>query len=137
MELCPFGQPQPEIWREILLYNNQQNGEIVFATDFNRIVHGERGSYFEFETEHLIQDTIFMPDDALWRIAKKKWRNVFYYEYRTKVGNLKLYYQRKPIYYADYIRDKWYVSTEVAYSDIPPTNSVQVIAGPECEVGRG
>ena len=64
-------------------------------------------------------------------------KNVYYYEYRTTVGNLKLYYQRKTVTYADYIVGKWYVSTEVAYSDTPPTNSVQVITGPECEVSRG
>jgi len=127
LELCPFGQPQPEIWREILLYNNQQNGEIVFATDFNRIVHGERGSYFEFETEHLIKDAVFIPEDQEWRVTPKWHKKVFFYEYRTKVGNLKLYYQRKTVTYADYIVGKWYVSTEVAYSDNPPSSSVEVI----------
>ena len=105
-----------------------QNREIVFATDFNRIVHGGRGSYFEFETEHLIKDAVFMPDNMVWRTTPK-WRNtVFYYEYRTKVGNLKLYYQRKTVTYADYIVGKWYVSIEDAESDKPPTSSVQVIA---------
>ena len=122
---------------ELFKNAGQQDGEVAFATDFNRVVTGDKGSYFEFETEHLIKENVFIPTDAQWRIAPKYWRNVFYYEYRTTVGNLKLYYQKKTVTYADYIVGKWYVSTEVAYSDIPPTNSVQVIAGPECEVGRG
>ena len=147
MELYPFGQPQSEIRRERLLYNKQgyelfknarqQDGEVAFAKDFNRVVVGDRGSYFEFETEHLIKENVFIPTDAQWRITPKYWKNVYYYEYRTTVGNLKLYYQRKTVTYADYIVGKWYVSTEVAYSDTPPTNSVQVITGPECEVSRG
>ena len=113
--------------RKKLLFNNHQNGEIVFATDFNRIVHGERGSYFEFETEHLLKETVFIPKDQEWRTTSKWHKTVYYYEYRTKVGNLKLYYQRKTVTYADYIIGKWYVSTDDAYSDTPPTSSVRVI----------
>lgn len=29
------------------------NGD-VFATSFNRVVHGQRGNYIEFEEEHIV-----------------------------------------------------------------------------------
>lgn len=82
------------------------SGEVI-ATDFIRIVNGERGSYYEFEKEHIVDENLHMPDDAKWRIKNK---NCYYLEYRTNTDNVKIYYQRKLVNYADYKIGKIYIA---------------------------
>ena len=84
-----------------------------FATGFNRIVRGERGDYVEFDTDHILQHNVHIPQDAEFRVTPKWHKKVFYYEYCTSDDcNLKLYYQRKPVSYADYQVGKWYVALQ-------------------------
>ena len=82
------------------------------TTGFNRVVHGERGSYVEFETEHLIKENVSIPNNQKWRTTSKWHKKVYYYEYRTNDDSIMLYFQRKTVSYADYIVGKWYVSLE-------------------------
>jgi len=86
-----------------------KSGEQV-ATSFVRTVHGGRGSYHEFLAEHMIKEALFMPESTKWRIASCKEGRAFYLEYRTKADNVKVYYQRKLVTYADYKLRKCYIS---------------------------
>lgn len=84
-----------------------------FAEGFNRIVQGDRGAYVEFETDHIIQANVQMPEDSKFRITPNWIKKVYYFEYRTKDScNVKLYYQRKLVSYADYKVGKWYVALQ-------------------------
>ena len=84
-----------------------------FAEGFNRIVQGDRGTYVEFETDHIIQANVHIPEDSKFRITPDWHKKVYYYEYRTLDScNVKLYYQRKLVSYADYQVGKWYVALQ-------------------------
>lgn len=86
------------------------SGEVI-ATDCTRVVNGERGEYWEFEKDQLIAENLHMPQNAKWRIKHKK---CYYLEYRTNADNVKIYYQRKRVNYADYIPGRFYI----AYNDL-------------------
>ena len=83
-----------------------ESGEII-AYGCIRQVDGARGSYFEFSKEHLNGDALFMPQNTRWRLKHPK---VFYLEYRTKADNVKIYYQRKRVSYADYKIGMFYIA---------------------------
>ena len=66
-----------------------KNGTL-FATGYNRIVHGERGDYVEFERDQIV------PKHYWWLIPET--------DPETKV-----YFQKKTVKYADYKIGKYYV----------------------------
>ena len=76
----------------------------LFATNYNRIVHGERGDYVEFEKEHIVPKLI--PK------FKGPITDDIYYHWLVPKTDLetKVYYQRKTVKYADYKIGKYYVS---------------------------
>ncbi len=83
------------------------------ASGYNRVVHGERGSYIEFEKHHLYQTLFFTPDTQKWRMTPYWKERVFYYEMRsTDDSYIKLYIQRKTVDYADYKIGKCYISVD-------------------------
>ena len=103
-------------YRKLFTRNN-----VPLTTGYNRIVYGERGAYVEFDTAHILKfkDQTFVPQHAQWRITRKYWKKVFYYEYRTKDSNIKLYFQRKTVSYADYVVGRWYVALkDIKFIDI-------------------
>lgn len=82
-----------------------KNGTL-FATGYNRIVHGERGDYVEFEKEHIIPKLVS-------KFGNKPTDNLdIYYWWLTPVTdkNTKVYLQKKTVKYADYKIGKYYVS---------------------------
>jgi len=81
---------------------------IPIATDFVRVVHGKRGSYYEFTAKHLesFRKNYSIPTNALWRRNSK---HAYYIEYRTR-DNVKIYYQLKTVSYADYKVGMYYIS---------------------------
>lgn len=78
----------------------------LFANGYNRIVHGGRGDYVEFEKEHILLPLVYKfdnyPTDDL---------DVYYWWFYPKGHpDTKVYYQRKTVKYADYKGGKFYVS---------------------------
>jgi len=98
-----------------------EDGMIV-AQGYERIVIGERGPYIEFKNYQIIHVNIFIPEDQEYRLNSDK---VYYVEYRTKIGNVKIYHQKKLVKYADYKIDFYYISP----SDLRTTW--------EADVGKG
>ena len=86
-------------------------GGISVATDFVRIVHGERGSYVEFTKEQMILKNITIPHGAKWRFSGEWIKSVYYIEYRTS-DNVKVYYQKKLVKYANYKLKHYYIAVE-------------------------
>ena len=80
-----------------------KNGTL-FATDYNRVVHGERGDYVEFEFEHIVPKLLTkfegIPPDDIYYI----------WLYPETDENTKVYFQLRTVKYADYLIGKYYVS---------------------------
>jgi hypothetical protein len=72
----------------IYLYN-----DILFAKNYERIVHGKRGDYVELIREQIICD-----------LANQTYYNSVYYDYYIPIpGNSeKIYLQKRTVSYADY-----------------------------------
>ncbi len=78
------------------------------STGYNRIVIGKRGPYIEFSEIQINKDQIYIPDAELWRIDSDI---AYYIEYRTNdTCNVKIYFQKKVVNYADYLIGKYYIS---------------------------
>jgi len=82
-----------------------KNGTL-FATGFNRVVHGERGDYVEFEADQIVQKLISKFDNDFTE------ENDFYYWwlYPESDSDTKIYHQKRTVKYADYKVGKYYVS---------------------------
>jgi hypothetical protein len=102
-------QPPDQTYRlkEVVMYIYEFKGKkpiktlsgLVIASDFTRVVLGNRGAYVEFGTEHINLDVMNI----------KAARHYFYTEYATTDG-IKVYYQIHKVSYADYIPGMWYIS---------------------------
>ena len=82
-----------------------KNGTL-FAIGYNRIVHGGRGDYVEFELEQIVPKLLYKfdnkPTDDL---------DIYYWQmYPETDPNIKVYFQKKTVEYADYRIGKYYVS---------------------------
>ena len=84
-----------------------KSGKAV-AIGYERIVIGKRGPYIEFTNAQIIKSAISVPTDEYWRVSDS---NAFYIEYRTRdIYNVKIYYQKKVVDYADYKIYFYYIS---------------------------
>lgn len=82
--------------------------ETPVAVGYQRIVIGGRGPYIEFSENQIIRKNIHVPATELWRLGNDI---SFYDEYRTQDAcNVKIYFQKKPVNYADYKLDCYYIS---------------------------
>lgn len=79
----------------------------LFASGFNRVVHGGRGDYVEFEKEHIL-----LPLESKFGNDINNDNIDIYYWWLFPVGHseVKVYLQRKTVKYADYKIGKIYVS---------------------------
>ncbi|MAG26404.1 hypothetical protein CMI47_12715 [Candidatus Pacearchaeota archaeon] len=83
-----------------------KSGEHII-THYNRIVIGQRGPYVELEFEDLIEDSFHVPKDKEYRINSDK---CYYIELRSNKDNVKIYWQKRLVKYADYKIGKIYIS---------------------------
>ena len=78
------------------------------ASGYKRVVIGKRGPYIEFEPSQVISESFHIPADQKYRKTDDR---VYYVEARSNDdSNVKLYYQRKPVAYADYKVGMVYIS---------------------------
>lgn len=84
-----------------------KDGQLV-ATGYTRIVIGERGPYVEFMDKHMFNnDLYYIPESEEWRLNSSA---AYYWEFRTKGSEIKIYAQRRTVDYADYKVGMWYMS---------------------------
>jgi len=77
------------------------------AVGYERVVIGDRGPYIEFSPKHLSKYDWDIPDNQKWRIGGQ----CYYVEARTADdANVKMYYQKATVDYADYKIGMWYIS---------------------------
>lgn len=94
---------------------------ILFAHEFNRIVHGGRGDYIEFTKEQIIPILYYKYEDEENGFAKKfdinsaNLYNGYYYHWLYPLGSpqTKVYFQLKTVKYADYKLYHFYVSPDL------------------------
>lgn len=79
----------------------------LFANGFNRVVHGERGDYVEFEDKHILLPLISKFGND---ILKDDIDTYYWWLYPENHFETKVYLQRKTVKYADYKIGKYYVS---------------------------
>jgi len=77
------------------------------SVGYNRVVHGERGDYVEFDEKDLCI--------KLYYKFKKQSKLDIYYDWMIPVGHkdVKIYKQRKTVKYADYKVGKLYISPDL------------------------
>lgn len=68
---------------------------------------GQRGPYVEFKVDQIYWNAFEIPIDKYWKIESDQ---VDYLEYRSYLDNVKLYYQKRTVNYADYKIDMCYIS---------------------------
>jgi len=99
-----------------LLINVEHGADLKFysmsgthlATSYVRVVIGKRGPYVEFCPHHVLMENFHIPKSEVYRLNSNA---VFYDEYRSNdASNVKLYYQKRTVAYADYQIGLCYIS---------------------------
>lgn len=86
------------------------NDGTLFAKEFNRVVHGKRGDYVEFEkTQILLPLVLKFGND----ITKDNLDIYYWWLHPITHPSVKVYLQRKTVKYADYKIGKYYVSPDL------------------------
>lgn len=81
---------------------------LCVAHGYIRVVIGGRGPYIEFDPSQILIDSFHIPKDQEYRQTD---RRVYYVEFRSNdESNVKLYYQKKTVQYADYKIGLMYIS---------------------------
>lgn len=80
---------------------------IEIARRMTRVVHGGRGDYIEFANVDAVMQNLCIPEKERCRITDDKY---YYVEYRSIPDNVKVYFQKKTVDYADYKVGFFYVS---------------------------
>lgn len=79
----------------------------LFANGYNRIVHGGRGDYVEFDEEHILLPLISKFNNDI----SKDDLDIYYWQlYPEGHPDTKVYLQRKIVKYTNYKIGKFYVS---------------------------
>jgi hypothetical protein len=100
--------------------------EIIFFTKvgtpvakgYTRVVIGGRGPYIEFTRKQIITANFIIPDEQKYRLQDKR---VYYLEARSNdESNVKLYFQKRTVSYADYKIGMIYLSPFDLTSDKYP-----------------
>jgi hypothetical protein len=80
---------------------------LLLAKGYVRIVIGGRGPYIEFKSSQIVHDNVYVPEYAKYKLENSF---AYYHEYRSKdKSNVKLYYQKIGVQYADYKVGMWYI----------------------------
>ena len=81
----------------------------LFAKEFNRVVHGDRGDYVEFEKEQILLSLISKFGNTLGEDL-----DIYYWWlYPENYPTTKVYLQKKTVKYAVYKIGKYYVSPDL------------------------
>lgn len=84
------------------------HSQTLLASGYVRTVIGKRGPYVEFLSENIKWDKFHIPPSESYRQYDKR---VFYDEYRSlDESNVKLYFQKRTVAYADYKIGRCYIS---------------------------
>lgn len=88
----------------------------IIAYSYRRIVIGDYGAFIEFDTEPYNKPFIVKPGQE-YRVSDNRYsQNVKYEWYTVDDGsNVKIYYQKRQVNYADYKTEMFYVSVHEVF----------------------
>lgn len=86
-----------------------KNGKL-FADEFVRVVHGQRGDYVEFTKEQILIDLLPKFDNGLTPNELKDKGHYYHWLYPKHNDEVKVYFQLKTVKYANYKVERYYVS---------------------------
>lgn len=93
------------------------NGSLI-CDGYERIVIGDYGAFVEFNVDQANKATFSVAKGQEYRISDPKYKNVKYYWYTINDGsNIKIYFQRRRVPYADYKPRMFYVSVHEAFKE--------------------
>lgn len=93
------------------------NGSLI-CDGYERIVIGDYGAFVEFNVDQANKATFSVAKGQEYRISDPKYKNVKYYWYTINDGsNIKIYFQRRCVPYADYKPRMFYVSVHEAFKE--------------------
>lgn len=82
----------------------------LFATGYNRVVHGGRGDYIELEKEQILLPLF----SKFGNDIENETPDIYYWWlYPKNHPEVKVYLQKKTVKYADYIIGKYYISPDL------------------------
>lgn len=86
------------------------NGTPV-CTGYNRIVIGDYGAFIEFSQEHMASEFVIQKGQE-YRVNDERYKNNVKYVWLTisDGSNIKIYFQKRRVSYADYKPGKYYIS---------------------------
>ena len=94
------------------------NGSLI-CSSFDRIVIGDYGAYIEFSPKQANKDLFAVAAGQEYRINDLRYANVKYAWLTINDGSqVKIYYQKNAVSYADYKPKKYYVSVYEVYPAI-------------------
>jgi hypothetical protein len=86
------------------------------ATSYTRVVHGGRGDYVEIDSTQILTENLHIPPDQAWRNSDPYWKDLVYYDWYATDDDVKVYFQKKLVSYADYKIGMYYVApADVTY----------------------
>jgi hypothetical protein len=83
---------------------------LKIADGYERIVIGKRGPYVEFNSKQILKNNLNVPKNCEYKLKNWWQNNIYYVEYRTIEDNIKVYFQKKLVDYADYKLNMYYIS---------------------------
>lgn len=94
------------------------NGSLI-CNGYDRIVIGDYGAYIEFSSEQANKDLFTIAAGQEYRIDNLRYANVKYAWLTINDGSqIKIYYQKNTVSYADYKPQYYYISVYEAYPEI-------------------
>jgi len=87
------------------------NGTLI-SNGYNRIVIGDYGAFIEFDKDQVVRESLKVKTGQEYRINDPKYsEHVKYYWLTPKdKSDMKVYFQKRTVIYADYKVDMFYVS---------------------------
>ena len=125
----PFAKDLSEKYRNLFRENIPSFLNELGATDtlytsnrtkicngYDRIVVGDYGAFIEFSEEHIASSFVIKRGQE-YRVNDERYKNNVKYIWLTinDDSNIKIYFQKKKVSYADYKPKKYYISVHEAF----------------------
>jgi hypothetical protein len=82
------------------------------SNGYNRIVIGDYGAFIEIDVDHMLTNNLKVASGQEYRFTER-YKNVKYHWYCLKNNeDIKIYYQRHTVSYADYKIDMFYIAPD-------------------------
>lgn len=82
------------------------------SNGYNRIVIGDYGAFIEIDVDHMLTNNLKVAPGQEYRFTER-YKNVKYHWYCLKNDeDIKIYYQRHTVNYADYKVDMFYIAPD-------------------------